>query len=1002
MRRPGTNTRDYGRLVRHIVGLGYEDFLDHVEVLNQLILSGDPRRRLAVEREGGIVRFWQDSRIRCLLSFHHFSADAATLGDREIAEMEEAVLQHLEAEPLLPLLRFVHNRDARSRAFREGIERLTRKLQQGGAVERVEVRDVRWLLETAFQSMATYLESRAGDLAGSGRIPQREDGPGTFSSIEEVPYIWRELVADQYELRTVSAPEMRVEDPVSVLRGLDRRHRTLLLGEFGFGKTTIALRRADSDSTRVFFVPAARIDKEVKGSKDLLTRCLDLDVLFDGVEERWLPLCRRLVRNAAEGFFWDPDMADLLILDGLDESAYLDQDGSLQRLLNSLWQVEVPVVLTMRTEYWKQHESRFALAFGEPASHGEKRFHHVSCVELLAWEPEQISEFLQRYLSTLEEETAQRRLDDLVGSLTDGRFEELYGDVPRRPLFLRFIADRVAREGMPEERQGRARVLRDGVRFKILRDLQAPREQGGHGRAPVRAGSASPEEVVQLAWIAMVAAARRMAKLNGAQLELEASVPWDEVRASRPELAEISDPANLYLHSLLLPTTVRRGYEPQRVQFAHRTFQEFFLAWGLLEETPTSSGSSLLPETVSGWVRDLQSEGLVAERSIGSTRAGLSIPRGGSDLPDLNLRVTRGPQLADGRWSVRYRLGASDSEVGINDKEFEKILGGSLDGFIRGALREVESGFRSRNWSRDELKARTEALGDLFWRVLIPEELATILWELRSGEADRCPRSLLIQSDLPWIPWEILRLGRTTSRGFEAGPFLGEAFWLSKWLSGWSLRRRLSWSCVGLVIPSSSGLPALQDERAMLEAYDRPPARRVETVHASWMAVRDACAAARYDGLHFAGHGGADLQDPERSWIELEEDELQVGHLTGPFENLGQRHPLVFFNACRTAQDGFTLGSLGGWAQRFVEMGSGAFVGPYWKVPDRLACRFAQAFYRNLVRGDVLAQAAHRARIELRDETEGHPAYLAYTVFGHPLAALDPVEGAEASPDEDG
>ena len=81
-----------------------------------------------------------------------------------------------------------------------------------------------------------------------------------------------------------------------------------------------------------------------------------------------------------------------------------------------------------------------------------------------------------------------------------------------------------------------------------------------------------------------------------------------------------------------------------------------------------------------------------------------------------------------------------------------------------------------------------------------------------------------------------------------------------------------------------------------------------------------------------------------------------------------------------------SLTNVGGWAAQFLQAGAAAFIGTYWSVYDRPAHEFAQALYGRLLGGMPLGLAAREARGAIR--SLGDPTWLAYTVFGNPLATV--------------
>jgi formylglycine-generating enzyme required for sulfatase activity len=102
---------------------------------------------------------------------------------------------------------------------------------------------------------------------------------------------------------------------------------------------------------------------------------------------------------------------------------------------------------------------------------------------------------------------------------------------------------------------------------------------------------------------------------------------------------------------------------------------------------------------------------------------------------------------------------------------------------------------------------------------------------------------------------------------------------------------------------------------------------------------------------------------------------------------LGKAKPLVFLNACQTGRGGLSLTDVGGWAAGLLRAGAGAFVGPLWSIRDSRALAFARVFYREVLAGETVGEAAHQAREELRKQFPGDPSRLGYVLYAQPHAA---------------
>jgi len=191
-------------------------------------------------------------------------------------------------------------------------------------------------------------------------------------------------------------------------------------------------------------------------------------------------------RPVVEYVFKQKEIDAILVLDGLDESPFLARPGGLQNLINNLWDLRVPVVLSMRTELWHDKLQDFEASIGDRAAHGERRVRRIHKLELLPWRNQDIQCFLERFSGSIEDDEGRERLHELGEWLEGGKFEEVYGDIPQRPLFLRMIAETVAATDL---RGSASPIARS--RSSSLRGTSCRRGDGARSRCriPWRSGS---------------------------------------------------------------------------------------------------------------------------------------------------------------------------------------------------------------------------------------------------------------------------------------------------------------------------------------------------------------------------------------------------------------------------------------------------------------------------------------------------------------------------------
>jgi CHAT domain len=347
--------------------------------------------------------------------------------------------------------------------------------------------------------------------------------------------------------------------------------------------------------------------------------------------------------------------------------------------------------------------------------------------------------------------------------------------------------------------------------------------------------------------------------------------------------------------------------------------------------------------------------------------------------PDLSLWIE---EHAGSKLAFTFRLTAADPSIELYWKQFGPTpLRTEPQRYFQEFFREIETITRTNDdaATRDLLLA---SKGMHLFEELLPADLQALLWDLKGRI-----RTVQVQTVEPWIPWELCKLcGKENGRIVE-GPFFGEAFAITRWLQEIPCKPRLSLHNMAVVAPRDSGLWHVPDERDYLLSL-RDHEHKVKVIPANLQELYKVLKDGTYDGLHFSGHGKFAAANANRSVMYLERDEtLTPEHLQGPAKNLGLARPLVFLNACQLGRSALALTGVGGWARQFLRAGAGAFVGAYWSIDDTTAASFARAFYRLLLGGLPIGEAARQARIEIK--APGETTWLAYTIFADPLAIVE-------------
>jgi hypothetical protein len=402
--------------------------------------------------------------------------------------------------------------------------------------------------------------------------------------VRNVPFRQYQLRIDATSLRPEPAHEKAiVGDVATALTQHKGRILHVLLGAAGFGKTTSVMRAAREHALQWIVVPAARIQGDVANAHSLFEVALDLDRVLDGatVEERsiWHRIAGPVLK-----YLTQLQSGVGIMIDAVDESPSIGRSYGLHTFFNFFRRAVVPVVVTMRSEFWESRRGDFAPG----KSKVESTVQTLEVVDLQPWSDEQIIEAARVRLGEVRPPAARARIEAFISDIESGGYQSFYGNIPRTPLFLRFILDVLDRRN-PHHMSRRA-LLQFWIEQKIARDVDAPKARGG-ARLPIRPGIKTAKETIALSLRAMRVAAVCMSRITGMTLELLPHCTFaairDEMGASAPNSAEA-----LALNSVLITIG---GAEP-RLRFAHRIFQEFFLA----EEAARFVGIQMPPE-VAEW-----------------------------------------------------------------------------------------------------------------------------------------------------------------------------------------------------------------------------------------------------------------------------------------------------------------------------------------------------------------------------------------------------------------
>lgn len=229
--------------------------------------------------------------------------------------------------------------------------------------------------------------------------------------------------------------------------------------------------------------------------------------------------------------------------------------------------------------------------------------------------------------------------------------------------------------------------------------------------------------------------------------------------------------------------------------------------------------------------------------------------------------------------------------------------------------------------------------------------------------------------------------------GYEEDAFWCEQFDLARWVAGWGPPGLLPAQEARAITPRSN-LPSVRLEASFIRGleFQWPGIRILDPLESTDELLRylheDTFAI-----VHFICHGAFQEDQPGRPFIQMDRP-FYSSQWPPRFADTKIR-PLIFMNACHTSRTGYLFTRLGGWANRAIGAGAGAFAGTLWEVRDDLALLFARSFYMYLLEVQPdggfssIGTAFRKARAAVKQKAPDNPTWLAYALYADPQGRIE-------------
>jgi hypothetical protein len=272
-----------------------------------------------------------------------------------------------------------------------------------------------------------------------------------------------------------------------------------------------------------------------------------------------------------------------------------------------------------------------------------------------------------------------------------------------------------------------------------------------------------------------------------------------------------------------------------------------------------------------------------------------------------------------------------------------------------------------------------------------PKEFQKLFWELI--DSGKPPKTIMVVSDEPYLPWELMVPRRTVAGKLETRSPLGVEFCVGCWvrMDYTSAPQQIHLDKTYVVAPKyvdpNKNLKFAPQEAAFVYSSFKP-SEQIDPAEIDKIndALRDKGATL----LHFVCHGAAGTGTDQTIYLQDMVNNLSssaVDGLDGFTMGFPRDHTFVFLNACEVGRTTPALVGIGGFASTFLKLGASGVVAALWSVKDDLAHEVAEKFYRRVIAEPETAFAEIMRDIRTQAYSgNAEDTYAAYCFYGSPLA----------------
>lgn len=345
----------------------------------------------------------------------------------------------------------------------------------------------------------------------------------------------------------------------------------IVKSEFGFGKTSLLLNLAnDTSDYKYIYIPISQfLEESFKNETELALNILSIisqrefntkDILLDKI---LVTEFRQLLRHQKD---------IVLLYDGLDEHHLSYKEKGLKQIFTCTTSFVCNAIFTVRKEFLDERSGNFEDAL--EVSFKPKNFE----IELLSWQNKNILEYIEEMkLRTSVNKEEQKRLEYFKELVSKNRYEEIYGDIPKRPLFLKMLVDDII--------HGETSIKNISELYEnyLIKKFRIDREGSvlvSNSSRPL-ALNGDRNSVIDYIFEILSLIAWHMVEVDGLNVIYSEYVEEKKIKEILKDNNQFDELIELLINSVLIPFE-KRQRRSFKAKFAHKSFHEYFLAYYLV------------------------------------------------------------------------------------------------------------------------------------------------------------------------------------------------------------------------------------------------------------------------------------------------------------------------------------------------------------------------------------------------------------------------------------